>query len=228
MVSLGALLACTRASIRADPPTEAPTEAPGEAPRTIPPAEPHVPAAPDDLGDGTVPLTAPRRHGKSIAVDPPSPPRDDHDVWGGTEPSALGGPGLGCPPSPLPSQVRHGRRASVRLRSFTAAGALAPDLAERILDARARSLHRCALAAMTGRTELAGSLQLRLDVRADGRPELTLIADPELPELTACVRSVARAWRFPPADGASQLSAIYDLGTEAIADAPPGRPGCRR
>lgn len=166
-----------------------------------------------------------RRHGKVVTVSPPTPPRDDYDVWGGVtgspvgEDYGVGGPGCrhGAEPPP-PSRVRHGRRPVVRLRTLAAGGALTREVATPIFRARTEDIGDCMLGPMEERARLAGQLRLRLEIAAGGGV-LAAAAD-GLEAVAGCVAAAARGWRFPPADEGATVTAEFVLDTEA---APPER-----
>ena len=64
-----------------------------------------------------------------------------------------------------------------------------------------------------------------------GRFGLPSAAEAEAPALggvAACVLEVARAWRFPPAERGSQITASFALGTEVAPREAPRGPSCRR
>lgn len=226
---LAALTACARPtatrpprpeSPQSQPPTE-PAEPPAEPPA---PDEPAEPPAPDDPARE-------RRHGASVTVAPPVPPRDEYDVWGDPEGTPIGEAwgtgGLGCPRGtlpPPPSYVRGGRRSLVRLRSATVVDG-STDLAQRLLAGRAATLRLCHLEAMDTDPTAAGDLRLRLDIGANGGVLAVVVEASALP-IDDCARKAALQWRFPK-DEPATITATFELRTEPAPPERPTKPRCR-
>ncbi len=208
------------------PSAAAPVSVTASAPaEPVEPAE-SVAAAPAE--DRAAPAAEPRGQGQSVAVAPPSPPQEGHESWGGGT-GAAGGEAFGrgrpgCLPGQAgPATTRGGRRSLVRARSVAAQGALEPSLAAQILGKRAESLRPCHLEGMAGDLELAGDLRLRLEIVASGSVREAVVVETGV-GLEACVVAVARAWKFPPADGDSRLDVVFELRTEVASRE---RPSCR-
>ena len=232
---LAALVACGRpAASRAPAIADAPAS---ERP------EPAVdePALASDIAGHTVDAEvasvaaeprAARSADRRVFVEPPSVSQDRMDVWGGESATEFGGGGLGCPLSsrvpPPPSYERGGRRSLVRLRSIAAVGPLIGADARRILDARATGIRACHAAAMEADPGLAGDLRLHLEIDEHGHVSEAEAVAPALGGVAACVLEVARAWRFPPAERGSQITASFALGTEVAPREAPRGPSCRR
>lgn len=222
------------ASTRPAPPRvlEPTSDEPGPAVVVAPPMSAETdPVATPEPSEGDLAREPERRHGKAVTLEPPAPPRDDYEIWGGVTGSTIddsyGVAGRSCTDGPLPSaaRTRHGRRPVVHLRSIAVTGGLSRDDAAVIFTVKSDDIGACQLAAMEEQPQLAGRLRLAVEIAPDGR--VRAAAADGLEVIAGCVRAAALGWQFSPARHSSHASGEYELRTEP---APPerSRSRCRR
>jgi hypothetical protein len=187
----------------------------------------------EDEDEGEV---AERRHGRTVAVDPPAwSPAGEVDVWGGLEGVAVGdaygkgelGRPWGCVPRAEddqgpPSYVRHGRASVVKVRGVVIEGSLARDVVTRLLAGQVGLIKRCHVLLMEDDPAVVGRVRVRFEANTGGGvSDVEVVeAEPGGMVLERCVFESMHELKFPPRDGYTRISAEFTLSTGSPPRAP--------